>query len=188
MALHELMRDAAYAKNIPRPWHGAAAGYLNTGKAGDAFHPWTAADWAGWKDNRKLPIFVQSHPSNDEAHGRDDAWAALGALYRLGVPAGKHLRTALDLETAQAPAYVRGYGQVMHWAQFWVWVYGSAATVFGNPPLDGYWVANYVRTGPFMFDHPDVRATQYTDNPPADAYDSSTVKEYVHNDRAHWWV
>jgi hypothetical protein len=185
--MHELMRDAAFAGNIPSDWNGAVAGYLNTPRAGDAFHAWSEADWKSFPDQRKLPIFVQSHPGG-AAQGREDGWHAVRALRTLGLPSGKLLRTALDLETAVDPPYVRAYGGVLRWAGFHVWVYGSASTVFRNPALDGYWVANYVSSGPFMYDHPEVRATQYTNNPPAGAYDSSTVKEWVWLDKAHWWV
>lgn len=183
--LKERMRDAAYAANIPTSWAGVVGGYLNTRPNGDPFHPWSQADWQRFNANRKLPIFVQSFPG--KADGDADAFAALEALFRLGVPAGKGIRTALDLETAVAPEYVRRYGAVMAWAGFRTYVYGSAAFVFGNPPLNGYWVADY--TGkPFMYAHKDVRATQYTNNPPADKYDSSTVKWWVFHDVAHWWI
>ena len=61
----------------------------------------------------------------------------------------------------------------MRWAGFYVWVYGSASTVFGNPECDGYWVADYAGRGPFMYPHKMVKATQY-DN--GTNYDSSLVK------------
>jgi hypothetical protein len=181
----ERMRDAAYAANIPLPWEGAVAGYLNTRPDGDPLNPWTPADWAKFPKNRKLPIFVQSHPLTADPVA--DAWAALQALEKLGVPAGKGIRTVLDLETAVDTRYVNLYGGIMHWAGFWVHPYGSASTIFGNPPVDGYWVADFVGK-PFMYLHPDVRMTQYTDNPPKDSYDSSAVKRWVYDDVAHWWV
>jgi len=181
--MQELMRDAAYATNIPRPWHDAVAGYLNSRPDGDPFHPWSAADWRLFRDNRKLPIFVQSHPVTDMAEA--DAFATIKALYDIGAPMG--IRVALDLETAVNAEYVHRYGRVMLWAGFRVWVYGSASTVFGNPPIDGYWVADYVSTGPFLYGHADVKATQYTDNPPDGKYDSSAVREWVYADVTHWW-
>jgi hypothetical protein len=181
--MQEHMRDAAYAANIPTPWGGAVAGYLNSRPEGDPAHPWTASDWIKFQANRKLPIFVQSHPVTDMAEA--DAFATLKALYDIGAPAG--IRTALDLETAIDAEYVRRYGKVMRWSGFRVWVYGSASTVFGNPPLDGYWVADYLDGQPFLYDHPDVRATQYTNNPPASKYDSSAIRNWVYADVAHWW-
>ena len=181
--MRELMRDAAYATNIPRPWHDAVAGYLNSRPEGDPAHPWSAEDWRIFHGNRKLPIFVQSHPVTHMAEA--DAFAALKALYDIGAPAG--IRTAIDLETAVDAEYVHRYGRVMHWAGYRVWVYGSASSVFGNPALDGYWVADYTGTGPFLYDHANVRATQYTNNPPANRYDSSAVREWVYAEVAHWW-
>lgn len=179
------MRDAAHAEGIPRPWSGAVAGYPDTRPYGDAASPWTPANWAQFPRNRKLPIFVQSNPA--QADPVVDAFAMLRALFALGLPAGKGLRTALDLETAVDADYVNHYGAVMHWAGFRVWPYGSASTLFGNPPLDGYWVADW--TGkPFLYRHAAVRATQYTDNPPASRYDSSAVKRWVYADLLHWWV
>jgi hypothetical protein len=78
----------------------------------------------------------------------------------------------------------------MHWAGYWVWVYGSASTVFANPPLDGYWVADYVASGqPFMYDHLHVKSTQYTNNlRTGGKYDSSTLIDRVWKDKHHWWV
>ena len=60
-----------------------------------------------------------------------DAFAALERLYALRVPRG--VTVALDLETAVDGGYVRTFHWVMRWAGFYVWVYGSASTVFGNP-------------------------------------------------------
>lgn len=185
---HELMRDAAYADNISAIWTGAVGGYLNTKPlgAGDPFHGWSDANWLRFKDNRKLPIFVQSAPIL--SHAENEAWIVLRELYRLGVPRG--VRTALDLETAVNQRYVQRYGQILNWGGYRVWVYGSASTVFNNPPINGYWVADYVANHlPFMYDHPDVRTTQYTDNKlTGGRYDSSTVKDWVYADKAHWWI
>ena len=55
--------------------------------------------------------------------------------------------------------------------------------MFSNPPLNGWWVAFYAGIGPFMVDHPDVRATQYANG---DLYDSSTVKPWTYDDGT-WW-
>jgi hypothetical protein len=45
--------------------------------------------------------------------------------------------------------------------------------VFKNPPGDGCWVADYAGKGPFMYDHPLVKATQYVSGT---HNDSSLVK------------
>jgi hypothetical protein len=175
--MKELMRDSAYAANIPEGWQGAVGGYLH---GGDPIHPWPASDWRRFRYNRKLPIFAQSHP----AHPIIDAQSAIAALRAIGAPPGVY--TALDLEAAVDPPYVRTYGKELRQAGYKVWVYGQASTVFGNPALNGYWVANF--TGYlFMHDHPSVRATQYADQHTSGGpWDSSTVKDWTYG-RGQWW-
>jgi hypothetical protein len=175
--MHEAMRDAAFAQNIPVSWAGVVAGYL---RFPTAFHPWSAADWSRFGANKKLPIVVAG------SDGRADAHSALAQLRALGVAPG--CITALDLETRVDAAYVSAYGSVMSGSGFpKVWVYGSASTVFGNPGLAGYWVADYAGIGPFMYDGGhirQVRATQYANG---QGYDSSTVKAWQLR-YGKWWV
>jgi hypothetical protein len=150
----------------------AAAGYIG----GDTPHVWTSAEWDRFRHLYKLPVYVRSNDGTDPV---TDAFAALEQLYRLGVPMGKGLRVALDLETRVAPAYVDGFHAVLAWAGYRVWVYGSASTLFGNPACEGYWVADYAGKGPFMYSHSLVRATQWT---AGKEYDSSLVTA-VHPER-----
>ncbi len=102
-----------------------------------------------------------------------DAFSALRRLYQLAVPVGS--RIALDLETRIAPAYVKVFQAVTSHFGYRLWVYGSASTVFSNPPCNGYWVADYAGKGPFMYPHADVLATQWIDGP---IYDQSLVSDY----------
>jgi len=141
------------------------AGYLG----GDTPHIWTDAEWKRFGSLRKLPIWVRSDPGAVNAEA--DAFAALEGLYGLRVSRGTTI--ALDLETAVDSGYVNTFHGVMRWAGFYVWVYGSASTVFGNPEADGYWVADYAGRGPFMYPHKMVKATQYVNGT---NYDSSLVK------------
>lgn len=168
--MQEAMRDAAYAANISTSWPGVVAGYLG---GPNALNTWSQADWARFEANRKLPIWVAG------LDGTGEAWTALQALYALGVPSGTY--TALDMETRIDKTYVEAYGAVLNWAGFKVFVYGSANTVFGNPSLNGYWVADYAGTGPFMFS--GARLTQYASNA---QYDSSTVKLWTYL-FGRWW-
>src|SRR5713101_1304048 len=110
---------------------------------------------------RKLPIWVRSDPAAVVA--APDAFAALERLFELKVPRG--VTVALDLETAVSFEYVRMFHRVMRWAGYYVWVYGSASTIFDNPHADGYWVADFAGKGPFMYNHARVRSTQYTSGP-----------------------
>jgi hypothetical protein len=163
----EDMRDAAYANNISTGFTGVVAGYL---PHGDPFHAWSAADWQRFKGKRKLPIFVRSD-TQSATQGIEDAFQVMRVLNSLGAPIG--CITALDLETRINPAYVNAYGSVMRWAKYSVLVYGSTSTVFRNPALDGYWVAAPAAK-PYLYNHPNVRATQYrADGHPG--YDSSVV-------------
>lgn len=169
----ERMRDAAYAINIPTAWHGAVGGYLNSP---NAFHPWSRDEWARFPKNRKLPIFEVGKD------GRTDAQNAIEQLAIMRVPIGTSV--VLAMETHVLPDYVNNFGDVLAIQGYKTWVCGSASTVFGNPARNGYMVEDFVTTGPFMYDHPDVRITQYANG---DLYDSSTVKDYTY-DEERWWV
>ena len=159
------MFDASTPPSSAPPGYRAVAGYLG----GDTPHIWTDAEWKRFGSLRKLPIWVRSDPGAVNAEA--DAFAALEGLYGLRVSRGTTI--ALDLETAVDSGYVNTFHGVMRWAGFYVWVYGSASTVFGNPEADGYWVADYAGRGPFMYPHKMVKATQYVNGT---NYDSSLVK------------
>lgn len=184
MPEHERLRDAAYAENIdPATWDHAVAGYY--GGPG-AYHVWEHTekqnDWDRFKGRKKLPIWVAA---KGDKNGTVDGHDAVAALAALGVPA--RVYTVLDMETMADKTYVAAFGEVLHRAGYKVWVYGSAATVFSNPALDGYWVADYAGLGPFMYERKgaEVRATQYASG---QEYDSSTVKDFTFHDRPRWWI
>lgn len=185
--MRERMRDAAFASNIDTAWANAdhdriIGGYL-TRPPGDAFHPWSKADWGRFPHNKKLPIMVQSNPGT-AGGGESDGLLTIEHLYQLGARPGVY--TALDLETAVDPAYVTAYGKVLRFFRYKVLVYGSSGFVFNNPPLDGYWVAAPSSDGkPYEFNHPEVVATQYAlDVSPG--YDSSAVRWSTQ--LGQWWV
>ena len=159
------MFDASQPPASAPPGYSAVAGYIG----GDTPHVWTGAEWRRFGKLRKLPIWVRSNPSQVNAEG--DAFGALERLFELRVPRGTTV--AVDLETSVDGDYVRTFRRVMRWAGFYAWVYGSASTVFRNPPADGYWVADYAGRGPFMYRHKMVKATQYANG---QHYDSSLVK------------
>lgn len=176
MSLPERMRDAAFPESIQGNWAGAVGGYYGGPRALNA---WSPGNWQRFSHLRKLPIWVAG------THGPNEGKAAVAILRSLGVPKGAW--TALDMETRVNRLYVRNFADELHAADYQVWVYGSASTVFGNPAIDGYWVADYAGKGPFMYDAgPDteVRATQYASG---DNWDSSTVKDYTWN-KTTWWI
>ena len=92
--------------------------------------------------------------------------------------------TVIDMEGRVDKTYVESFGQALQAAGYKVWVYGQASTVFGNPRLNGYWVADYANRGPFMYNHMHVRATQYAEG---QNFDSSTVRDWTYNS-GPWWV
>lgn len=177
----ERMRDSATPSAILPAWHRAVAGYL---QPGDPYQPWAPTDWARFAGQRKLPIFVQTNAAT--AHPWTDADQVVRQLRALGVPKGCY--TAIDLESVVCPDYVEAYGDAMHLAGYKTWVYGSVSTVFGNPELNGYWVANYANAGPFMVNHPGVRATQYAspDTGSGGNWDSTAIPDWVYYSHS-WW-
>lgn len=160
------MADAAFPVDLDGTSFPAVAGYFG---GPNAYNVWATADW-GKFPGYKLPIWVAGYDGYGEGH------QAVNSLKFLNVPAGSC--TAIDLEGRVDNTYLNHYGQALHYAGYKVWVYGSASTVFGNVPLNGYWVADYAGIGPFMYDHAAVRATQYASGP---NYDLSLVKEWVQN-------
>jgi hypothetical protein len=167
------MRDAAYATNISTDWPNIVGGYLHSS---NTLNPWTQADWDRFPKNKKLPIWEVGQD------GKTDGQTAVEQLAILCVPIGTPV--VLAMETHVLPDYVRNFASVLATQGYKTWVCGSASTVFGNPAADGYMVEDFVTTGPFMYDHPDVHITQYQNG---DLYDSSTVKDYAY-DVERWWI
>jgi hypothetical protein len=162
------MFDASTPPKVAPAGYSVAAGYIG----GDTPHVWTAAEWARFSKLHKLPIFTRSNPG--QANGVNDGFAALRQLYNIGAPRG--IAVAIDLEEAVNAAYVNAFAAVMHYAGNYTWCYGSASTVFRNPACNGYWAADYLDSRePYMYNHPDIRATQYTDGT---EYDSSLVTSW----------
>jgi hypothetical protein len=161
------MWDASSPPAVPPAGFDAAAGYLG----GDTPHIWTVDEWRRLDRLPKLPIWVRSDPGTP-AQGESDALIALHRLYQIGAPRG--ITVALDLEEAVDPPFTERFGSVMHWAGFYVWPYGSRDFIFRNPPLDGYWVADFTGT-PHFAAGANVRATQWEAGP---VLDRSVVK---------WW-
>jgi hypothetical protein len=163
------MRDAAYAQNDPS-WSRAVAGYYG---GPNAYHVWSPGDWKRFPKSKKLPIWVGG------MNGTIDGHNAVAALRALKVPKGVY--TAADMEMRVDKTYLEHFGDILHAAGYKVFVYGSASTVFGNPKLDGYWVADYVGTAPYMY--PGARLTQYMSGPD---YDTSAVKWWTYY-FGSWW-
>jgi hypothetical protein len=171
--MNERMRDSAFASSINPSWAGAVGGYYG---GPNAYNVWDPGAWRQFHKNRKLPIWVGG------LDGEGEGKQAIHALRALGVPSGVY--TVIDMEARVDKTYVQNFGNTVQAAGYKVWVYGEASSVFGNPSLNGYWVADYAGKGPFMYNHANVRATQYASG---QEYDSSVVRDWTYNS-GPWWV
>lgn len=158
-----LGRDAAFSGNIGT-WDGTVLGYYG---GPEAYNTWSAADWVPYRHNPKIPIWVAGMAGDVE--GRD----AVDALRQLGVPKG--CVTVLDMELRVDRTYVAAFGKVLQGAGYKVWPYGVVSTVFRNPPLNGYAVAD-VTSVEHMYPHPAVRMTQYAFG---QTFDDDAIKEWL---------
>lgn len=183
MTTFRLMFDAAHPPTHMPDGYSVAAGYLGGNTVAE--HVWTDEQWATFKGIKKLPIFVPRialHNTPANQTGAADAEQVAAELGRLNVPYTNAV--ALDMETVVSPEYVNAFNTELKAKGYdHVWVYGSASTVFGNPPCAGYWVADFTGDA-FMFDHADVRATQFKSGA---VIDSSTVKDYQYHFHLHRW-
>jgi hypothetical protein len=125
--------DAAFPPADP-----PVADVVFTYGGGDTPHVWTSAEIATQPARFRVPIWVRSDPGGT-AQAQSDATAFVGYLVEIGCPRGVY--TVLDLETAIDPPYVTAFGQAMHDVGWMVSPYGSSSTLFKNPILDGYFVA-----------------------------------------------
>jgi hypothetical protein len=155
----------------------AVAGYIG----GDTPHVWTSEEWGYFPGWRKLPIWTRTK-DNSPQDGAADGWAAVQALYGLGLPgrgSGQGTPIALDLETYQDPAYVTAFAGVAEWAGFPVFPYGSASTVRGNPECWGYWAADWTNSEHLL---PWSTITQYESG----TYDRSELSETAFGQLTAW--
>lgn len=163
-------RDAAFAKNIGS-FGGVVLGYHG---GPNAFHVWSIQDWAMFPTNPKVPTWVAGY------NGAEEAAVSISSLNGLG--ARKKL-TVLDMESRVDSSYVTAYGAALQQAGFKVLVYGSRATVFGNPQLNGYLVADWtgqshMAVNPATGDSLGIRGTQWAHDI-SPGYDITSWKEWV---------
>lgn len=157
-APRSLMLDGAFAPDAPTlaALRGTGArlfaGYL---PSADAFHPWTAGDFARVRaaGYELVPVFVGPASGSNALRGLTDGLAAVAAARSMGLHAGP---IALDVEPYAlednppgAVAYTRTWSAVVSKAGFSPWGYGVAA-YFQDladagvaASLDVAWVALY---------------------------------------------
>lgn len=163
-------RDAAFPENL-MGYTGVILGYTGGARA---FNPWTLPQWELFTENEKIPIWVAGNGPGSESLD------SLAMLKRLDVPKG--CVTLLDMEARIDKYYVAHYGEVLQDAGYKVWVYGSTSTVFDNPQLNGYAVADPTG-GAHMYPHPGVRMTQCAFGA---KYDHDVIREWVLDQDELW--
>lgn len=154
-----ILYDDAYATTPAPPGTQGCLVYVG----GDTPHPWTDQDIANQHVLYLLPTWVRSNLGGSP---QADGQGMIAWLRAHKAPAG--ISTVLDLETQVNPGYVIQYGAEMHAAGFRVLVYGSKSTLFGNPRLDGYFVADYTDTPHVMA---GTVVTQFENTPAFDLDD-----------------
>ena len=157
--------DAAFATNIPHTGIQVVFGYMG---GPQAYRKWTLQEWLMFP-GCKVPIWVGGY------NGEQEALAMVDLLHAHNVP--PNTITALDMEKRVDEQYVSMYGAVMAAHQYKTWVYGSESTVFFNPVLQGYWLAEW-GGDPAKLVHASVRAVQDRGNIPP-GYDLSFVHAWT---------
>ena len=163
-------RDAAYASNIGN-FGGIVGGYIG---GPNAYHVWSKTDWAMFPSQPKLPIWVAGY------NGDDDGNACLAVLRGLGL---SKIVIAVDMELRRDISYLNEFAATVQGAGYLILVYGSLSTVFGNPKLNGYWVADWtgqahMALNPETGDSLGIRGTQYLPDV-SPGYDVSVWKEWI---------
>lgn len=163
------MGDAAFPAGLDGTSFDAVGGYLFSGFQTNG---WVQTEWLAIP-GPKLPIWVAGFAGQPEASECVKQLRLLGA---------KNCHVALDMEARVDKTYVAAFGAVLAHEGYKTLVYGSTSTVFRNPQLNGYWAADYAGIGPFMYNHPGVRMTQWTAGA---KFDQSTVKPWILDE---FWV
>lgn len=139
------------AGNPPGTGPGGTEGNMIYAVGANAEHIWTDQEIEHHKGRYRLPVAVYGREQN----GARDAEAMNAWLDKHGAPS--HCAVLLDMETSVDAPYVHDFDAALENP---LWLYGSISTVFANPPVDGWFVAN--PTGHLhLYAHPDVAGTQY---------------------------
>jgi hypothetical protein len=157
--------DAAHCPNpAPKGYEGA----LVYAGGSSATHAWTGAEIARARKvvTWLLPVWVPTPGTDDPVKAGQQFVAWLTAhKVRTSQQAGHPVHLMWDLETGKEPdaAWADQACRVTANAGWYNLIYGSLNVIFRQPVRHGYFVAN--PTGqPHMYDHQDVKATQYALN------------------------
>lgn len=160
---HRCVDIADPATFMPPNWADTVQGYIGERVPirTPTPHIWSANDWKKFGSRKKYPMFVGTPAVGLPGNPEVEAFECMEALYTIGCDPG-HV-VGLDMETAVQPGYVNKFYHVLNTFGYFLWVYGSKATVFGNPVCNGYDVADWTGQEHFAVapGNAAVRATQY---------------------------
>jgi hypothetical protein len=136
MSLYRMF-DAAYPPPSAFPGCQAVAGYIG----GNTPHVWTLDEWRRFASLVQFPIWTGYLEADPAGHGQQCA----AAMHQLGWNPGSPNRRAviLDEETQVDKAWLDAFAAEIWNGGYQTYVYGSLATVLGNPPKEGYLVADW---------------------------------------------
>jgi hypothetical protein len=148
------MFDAAYPPPEPYPGCQAVAGYIG----GNTPHVWTVDEWLRFGHLVQFPIWTGYLEADPVGHAQQCA----AAMHAHGWNPGSPDRRAviLDEETQVNAAWLDEFAGVIWDAGYQTFIYGSLATVLGNPPKEGYLVADWNRV-PAIPPYANVIGCQY---------------------------
>lgn len=146
---------------------------------GNTPHVWDTGQVARQTLRYACPVWVYGL-AGGHGGGLKEGAECKQALAAHGVPAGQEIAVRRDMEMAADVSWCDGFRAAIG-PEYWCGTYGSAATVFANPPGGaGYWVADWVGH-PYAYPHPHTWATQYDDSAQAGApWDLSELNNLEH--------
>src|SRR5690349_9762830 len=130
MSLYRMF-DAAYPPASPYPGCQAVAGYVG----GNTPHIWTLGEWLRFGHLVQFPIWTGYQEADPYGH----AIQCCNAMHALGWNPGSPERRAviLDEETQVDRAWLDAFAGEVWNSGYQTFIYGSLATVLGNPPKEG---------------------------------------------------
>lgn len=148
------MFDAAFPPQQPYPGCQAVAGYIG----GNTPHVWTVPEWQRFGHLVQFPVWVGYQEADPAGHGQVCAETMHARGWNPGSP--NRRAVILDEETQVDKAWLDAFAAEVWAAGYQTFIYGSLATVLGNPPKEGYLVADWTGV-PAIPPYADVLGCQY---------------------------
>lgn len=131
--------DAAFPPATPPPDCQAVLGYLG----GNTPHAWELGEWRRFGKLLQAGIWVADLSASAVGQGKTAGAAAAALGWTPRRQATSRRIIFLDMETWQNKSFVTDFAHEVFISGYETSVYGSASTVGGNPPLRGYWLADW---------------------------------------------